>query len=124
MLWKMKTIFQIQLYFSQSLWSPHVYVAKKGVGRKGLRWCDFARFLVQFCRNFFLSCRIEILQNQAVCDIYIINFGVISMRFAVFLCYSVRCLYVFVRSFVVLVSPLRFPPPRKPKKVADRVRLS
>ena len=35
------------------------------------------------------------------------NFRVISMRFAVFLCYSVRYLRVFLCSFAVLVPPLR-----------------
>ena len=33
------------------------------------------------------------------------NFGVISMRFAVLLCYSVRCLYVFLCGFAVFVPP-------------------
>ena len=35
------------------------------------------------------------------------NFRVISMRFAVFLCYSVRYLHVFLCGFAVLVPPLR-----------------
>ena len=33
------------------------------------------------------------------------NFRVISMRFAVLLCYTVRCLYVFLRGFAVFVPP-------------------
>ena len=37
------------------------------------------------------------------------NFRVISMLFAVFLCYSVRCLYVFLYGFSVFVRPLRPP---------------
>ena len=38
------------------------------------------------------------------------NFRVISMRFAVFLCYSVLCLYVFLCGFAVFVLRLRPPP--------------
>ena len=37
------------------------------------------------------------------------NFRVISMRFAVFLRYSVRYLHVFLCGFAVLVPPLRPP---------------
>ena len=56
------------------------------------------------------------------------NFRVISMRFAVFLCYSVRCLYVILCAFVVFVPTLRPPliflsknfpviPPDAPRKL-------
>ena len=37
------------------------------------------------------------------------NFRVISMQFAVFLCYYVRYLYVFLRGFAVFVPPLNPP---------------
>ena len=33
----------------------------------------------------------------------------ISMRFAVFLCYSVRCLYVIMCGFAIFLPPLRTP---------------
>ena len=37
------------------------------------------------------------------------NFGVILMRFEVFLSYSVQCLYVYLCSFVVFIPPLHPP---------------
>ena len=64
---------------------------------------------MRFCGNFFLSCGIAVVQNQAVCGIQKFSATVILMRFAVFLCYSVRCLYVFLCGFAVFVPPLRPP---------------
>ena len=43
-----------------------------------------------FLRELILSCGIAVLQN------FYKKFRVISMRFAVFLYYCVRCLYVFL----------------------------
>ena len=37
------------------------------------------------------------------------NFQVISMRFAVFLCHCVRCLYLFLCGFAVFIRPLHPP---------------
>ena len=34
---------------NQQLWATH------GGGRKGLRWCGFGLFLVQFCGNFYFN---------------------------------------------------------------------
>ena len=76
-------------------------------GRKGLRSCGFAQFLVRFAEIFFLSCGIAVLQNQAVFAVFR-NFGVISMRFVVFLCYSVRCLYEFLCGLAVIEPPYAF----------------
>ena len=73
-------------------------------GRKGLRSCGFAQFLVRFAEIFFLSCGIAVLQNQAVFAVFR-NFGVISMQFVVFLCYSVRCLYEFLCGLAVIEPP-------------------
>ena len=70
-------------------------------------WCSFAEI-------FFKLPYWDFTKPEAVCG----NFN------AVFLHYFGRCLYVFLCSFVVLMSPLCFPLPRKPKKMADRVRLS
>ena len=50
------------------------------------------------------------------------NFRVISMRFAVFLCYSVRYLYVFLCGFAVFVPPLRPPSMTKNASVNNVVR--
>ena len=70
-------------------------------------WCSFAEI-------FFKLPYWDFTKPEAVCDIYVRNFRVISMQFAVFLWYSVRWLYIFLCSFVVLVSPLR--PPQKAKE--------
>ena len=43
------------------------------------------------------------------------NFRVISTRFAGFVCYSVRYLYVFLCGFAVFIPPLRSPLLRQPK---------
>ena len=83
-----------------------VYAMEKGKW-KGLRWYGFAQFFVQFAEIFFLSCGIAVLQNQAVLGVFR-NFGVISMRFVVFLCYSVRCLYEFLCGFAVIEPPYAF----------------
>ena len=70
-------------------------------------WCSFAEI-------FFKLPYWDFTKSEAVCDIYVRNLRVILMRFAVFLWYSVRWLYIFLCSFVVLVSPLR--PPQKAKE--------
>ena len=79
----------------------------KGGGSKGLWWCGIAWFLVQFCRNFYfkLSCRYCGFRKPSNLR-YLKIFGVISMRFVVFFCYSVQCLYVILCSFTVFVPPL------------------
>ena len=59
-------------------------------------------------RELILSCGIAVLQNQVICGIR--KFRVISMGFAVFLCYSVRCLYVFLCVFAIFVPPPPSPP--------------
>ena len=70
-------------------------------------WCSFAEI-------FFKLPYWDFTKSEAVCDIYVRNLRVILMRFAVFLWYSVRWLYIFLCSFVVLVSPLH--PPQKAKE--------
>ena len=70
-------------------------------------WCSFAEI-------FFKLPYWDFTKSEAVCDIYVRNLRVISMQFAVFLWYSVRWLYIFLCSFVVLVSPLH--PPQKAKE--------
>ena len=60
-----------------------------------------------FCRNFIFSSDIAVLQNFWF--VVFRNFRVISMWFAVFLCYSVRYLYVIQCSFAVFLPPLRPP---------------
>ena len=52
-----------------------------------------------FLRELILSCGIAVLQN------FYKKFRVISMRFAVFLYYCVRCLYVFLCGFVLNRMP-------------------
>lgn len=68
-------------------------------GCKGLQWCGFAWFSVQFCGNFFLSCGIAFYKTKRTAVLR--NFRVISIRFVASLCYSVQCLYmcVFLCSF-------------------------
>ena len=53
----------------------------------GLRWSTFARFLVRFCRNviYFLDAVLRFYKTKRL--VVFRNFRVISMRFAVFLCY-------------------------------------
>ena len=63
-------------------------------GCKGLQWCGFAWFSVQFCGNFFLSCGIAFYKTKGTAVFR--NFRVISIRFVASLCYSVRCLYMYV----------------------------
>ena len=58
-----------------------------------------------FAGIVFLSCIIAVLQTERFAAFR--NFRVISLRFAVFLCYSVRCLYVILCGFAVFVPPLR-----------------
>ena len=65
-------------------------------------WCSFAGILI-------LSCGIVVLQNQAVCGVWKFsgNFNAVCS----FLCYSVRCLNVFLFSFAVFIPPLHCTPP-------------
>ena len=77
-------------------------------GRKGLRWCGFARFLVRFCCDFYFKLRYCGFPKPSGLHC-LEKFRVISMRFEVFLCYSVRYLYVFLCRFEVFV-PLYAPP--------------
>ena len=70
-------------------------------------------FLCSFARIFILSCGIAVLQNQAVCGTWKF-WGNFNMD-CIFLCYSVRCLNVFLCSFAVFIPPLhvyivRLPP--------------
>ena len=51
---------------------------------KGLRWCGFVRFLVRFCGNIYVKLRYYDFTKPSGLRV------IISMRFAVFLCYSVR----------------------------------
>ena len=53
----------------------------------------FARFLVPFCRNFYLKLQYWGFYKTKRCAEFS-NFRVISMRFAFFLRFSVRCLYI------------------------------
>ena len=69
---------------------------------KGLRWCGFVRFLVRFCGNIYVKLRYYDFTKPS-------GLRVISMRFAVFLCYSVRCLFVILFGFAIFVPPLRPP---------------
>ena len=46
------------------------------------------------------------------------------MRIAVFLCYSVRCLYVFLCSFAVFVPSLISPPPPKKNSKMQNAKFS
>lgn len=79
----------------------------------GVRICvdavGFARFLVRFCGHVYFKlryCGFKKTNRFAVFR----NFRVISMLFAVFFCYSVRCLYVFLWAFVVFLpsyAPLK-----------------
>ena len=57
-------------------------------------WCRYAEILFEVVVLRFPELR---------------NFRVILMWFAVFSCYSVPCLYAFLRGFEVFVSPLRPP---------------
>ena len=76
----------------------------------GVRVCGDAVLLDFWCRFA------EILFEVAVLRLYktkqfpeLRNLRVILMRFVVFSCYSVRCLYAFLCGFAVFVSPLRHP---------------
>ena len=60
---------------------------------------------MRFCGDFYFKLRFYKTKRFAV----IRNFRVISTRFAGFLCYSVRYLYVFLCGFAVFVPPLRPP---------------
>ena len=62
-------------------------------------------FLCSFARIFILSCGIiAVFQNQAVCGTWKFwgNFNVVCS----FLCYSVRCLTVFLCGFAVFIPSL------------------
>ena len=61
-------------------------------------WCGFVE-------NFTLSCGIAVLQNQA--------------QFVIFLCYSVRCLYIFLWGFAVFIPP-SCPPPTNGSVFSNR----
>ena len=69
---------------------------------KGLRWCGFIRFLVRFCGNIYVKLLYHDFTKPS-------SLRVISMRFAVFLCYSVRCLFVILCCFAIFVPALRPP---------------
>ena len=58
---------------------------------------------MRFCGNFYFTLRYCGLQNQAVCGV---NTILGNLQFAVFCCYSVRCLYLILCGFAVFVSPL------------------
>ena len=61
-------------------------------------WCRYAEILFEVgILRFYKTKRFPELRN----------FRVILMRFAVFSCYFVPCLYAFLRGFEVFVSPLR-----------------
>ena len=50
----------------------------KGGGRKGLRWCDFALFLVRFCGNFYFNlqyCSFKTLSGLQLLQPLGCNFG-------------------------------------------------
>ena len=70
--------------------------------------CGFARFLVRFCSDFYFQLRYCGFTKPSGLRVFR-NFRVFSMWFAVFLCYYVRYLYVFLRDFAVFVPPLRPP---------------
>lgn len=82
--WRLKQ-YQVKLSLSS-------FVSRGGC--KGLQWCGFAWFSVQFCGNFFLSCGIAFYKPKRT--VVFRNFRVISIRFVASLCYSVRCLYMYV----------------------------
>ena len=78
-------------------------------GHKGWWWCGFARFLVSFCGNFYFNLWYGGPFYKTKWFVVFRNFGVILMRFEVFLSYSVQCLYVYLCSFVVFIPPLHPP---------------
>ena len=75
-------------------------------GRKVWWWCGFPRFLVWFCGNFYFNLRYCRQFHKTKRFVVFRNFGVFSMQFAFFLCYSVQCLYIYLCSFVVFLPPL------------------
>ena len=63
-------------------------------------------FAVRFCGNYYFKLRYCGFTKQFA---VLRNFRVISMQFAVFLCYSVWCLYVILCGFAVLIIPSYVP---------------
>ena len=92
---------------SKKLWSVNSWHFEGGVrvcGDAALLdfWCGFLR------KSFILRRGNAVSQNQAVCGFR--NVRVILLRFAVFFCYSVQCLYVILCGFAVFKPPLCRPP--------------
>ena len=77
-----------------------------GGGCKGLRWCDLRKLLFLSCgiAAFYKTKRFAVFRNRLV----------IPVRFSVFLCSSVRCLYVFRCGVAVLAPSSSLPPPPHP----------
>jgi len=64
-------------------------------GHKGWWWCGFAWFLVWFCRNCYFNLQYCGLFYKTKRFVVFRNFGVISMRFAVF--YVILCsVYTYI----------------------------
>ena len=68
-----------------------------------------SRFLVRFCGNLSFKLRYWGFTKPSGFAVFR-NFRVIFMRFAVFLCYSVRCLEVILCDLAVFVPPLPLRP--------------
>ena len=73
----------------------------------GLRWCGFAPFLVRFGGNFFLSCCIAVVQNQAVCGIqkFSANFNAVCSFLMLFCAVFIRISVRFCRIRTPLTPP-------------------
>ena len=90
----------------------------RGITKRDSRPDEYKEWGARVCGNavlFDFWCRYaEILFEVVVLRFYktkrfpeLRNFRVILMRFAVFSCYSVPCLYTFLCGFEVFLSPLR-----------------
>ena len=85
-----------------------------GGGCKGLRWCDLRKllFLSSGIAAFYKTKRFAVFRNC----------WVIPVRFSVFLCSSVRCLYVFLCGVAVLAPSSSLPHPfTKNERATNRI---
>ena len=73
-------------------------------GRKGFAVMRFCSMFGAFCGNFYFKLRYCGFTKPSSLR-YLEIFEIISTRFAVFFCYSLRCLYVILCDFAVFVSP-------------------
>ena len=64
---------------------------------------------MSFCGNFYFNLWYGGPFYKTKWFVVFRNFGVILMRFEVFLSYSVQCLYVYLCSFAVFIPPLHPP---------------